>query len=390
LSETQLPPIRPYHPTTFLERGVALPFTTPRLGGTRARPGKKHAVELVVPNLSGGRGVYIMPWTSLTALCRPTLHDKVFSQKIANVINVTPATIREIARQIAAEGLAGEEAMEAARIATDADKGDRVVTNFRLLMLLVEQVARLFRPPALTSGASAGLDPSTRARLTVEWISPRLGQSSTWTANALEELADVLAHIGVGCSGTIGRIPRLTSLLGAVRAEIADWGSAKREEDQAAYARMICSVVDVTLALARTTVRKAQALPDNMVELLRNWATDPGSVNELVSRPEWLLDGWEQICLIWQNAHDDATRRAAMAEIATLIPILPKEVNDWCHAQYEIDSLNRFRRLVQLNEDWFTGSLVFDLIARNEHFRAISTLSGRSFREVRSACGTSH
>jgi hypothetical protein len=353
LSDIQLPPIRPYHPTTFPERGVTLPFTTPRLGGTRARPGKKHSVELVVPNLSGGRGVYIMPWTSLTALCRPTLHDKVFSQKIANVINVTPATIRQIARQIAAEGLAGEEAMEAARIATDADKGDRVVTNFRLLMLLVEQVARLFRPPALTSGTAAELDPSTRARLTVEWISPRLGQTSTWTANALEELADVLAQIGVGSTGTIGRIPRLTSMLGEVRAGIADWGNAKREEDQAAYARMICSVVDVTLSLAQTMVARAQALPDTMVDLLRGWATDSGAVIEMVSRPEWLLDGWEQICLIWQNAHDDAMRRAALAEIATLIPILPKEVNDWCHTQYETDSLNRFRRLVQLTR---TGS----------------------------------
>lgn len=390
MSEVHLPPIRPYHPTTFLERGVALPFTTPRLGGTRARPGKKHSVELVVPNLSGGRGVYIMPWTSLTALCRPTLHDKIFSQKIANVVNVTPGTIRRIAREIAAEGLAGEEAMEAARIATDADKGDRVVTNFRLLMLLVDQVGRRFRPSSLTAAATEGLDPSARARLTVEWISPRLGQTGTWTANALEELADVLAHIGVGSTGTIGRIPRLTSLLAEVRAEIADWGTAKREEDQAAYARMICAVVDVTLSLAQTMVSKAQGLPDNMVELLRSWATDPGSVIELVSRPEWLLDGWEQICLIWRNASDDAMRRAAMAEIATLIPILPKEVNDWCSTQYEIDSLNRFRRLVQLNEDWFTGSLVFDLIARNEHFRAISTLSGRSFREARGACKTSH
>src|SRR4051794_3878443 len=280
---------------------ITLPFTTPRLGGTRARPGKKHAVELVVPNLSGGRGVYIMPWTSLTALCRPTLHDKVFSQRIANIVHVTPATIRRVARQIAAEGLAGEEAMEAARIAADADKGDRVVANFRLLMLLVEQVASFFKPPALTSAAAAALDPAARARLTVEWISPRLGQTSTWTANALEELADILAHIGLDTTGVIGRFPRLTALLNAVRAGIADWGAAKREEDQASYARMICSVVDVTVSLAQTTVAKAQALPDNMVDLLRRWGTDPGSVIELASRPEWLLDGWEQICLIWQN-----------------------------------------------------------------------------------------
>jgi hypothetical protein len=372
LSDAHLPPIRPYHPTTFLERGVVVPFTTPRLGGTRARPAKKHCVELVVPNLSGGRGVYVMPWTSLTALCRPTLHDKVFSQRVATITNVTPATIRRIARQIAAEGLAGEEAMEAARVATDADKGDRVVTNYRLLMTLVEQVGRRFAPPFLTTAAAEGLDPSMRARLTVDWISPRIGQPATWTANALEELADVLANIGVGSVGATGRIPRMTAMLRDVRADIAEWSGAQREEDQASYARMICAVADVTLALAQTTVAKAQALPDNMVELLRTWAVNPDSIIELVGRPEWLLDGWEQICLIWNNAEDDAYRRAALAEIAELVPILPKEVNDWCSTTYEIDGLYRFRRLIQLNEDWSTGAMVFDLIARNERFRAMA------------------
>nr|WP_294554655.1 hypothetical protein [uncultured Rhodopila sp.] len=370
--EAELPPIRPYHPTTFLERGVAVPFTTPRLGGTRARPAKKHLVELVVPNLSGGRGVYVMPWSSLTALCRPTLHDKVFSQRIASISNVTPATIRRVARQIAAEGLAGEEAMEAARVATDADKGDRVVTNYRLLMTLVEQVVRRFAPASLTEPGSHALDPSERARLAVDWISPRLGQTTTWTANALEELADVMANIGVGSVGATGRTPRLTNMLRAVRASVADWSGTQREEDQASYAKMFCKVADVTLSLAQTTVAKAQALPDNMVDLLRTWAADRDSVIELVGRPEWLLDGWEQICLVWNNAVDDAARRAALAEIATLVPILPKEVNDWCSMSNEIDGIVRFRRVINLNEDWFTGAMMFDLIRRNEHFRAIT------------------
>jgi hypothetical protein len=351
---------------------VVVPFTTPRLGGTRARPATKHAVELVVPNLSGGRGVYVMPWTSLTALCRPTLHDKVFSQRVAALTNVTPMTIRRVARLIAAEGLAGEEAMEAAQSAAKADKDDRVVTNFRLLMTLVEQVARRFSPPFLTGEAAATLDPSARARMTVDWISPRLGQQATWTANALEELADVLTNIGVGSVGATGRVVRLTEMLRTVRHGIAEWAAVHREEDQLSYVRMICAVADMTLSLASSIVMKAQALPDNMVELLRIWAADPGSVVEMVGRPEWLLDGWEPICLIWNSAQDDAAKRAALAEISALVPILPKEANEWCSTSYEIDGLIRFRRLIQLNEDWFTGAMVFDLIARNEHFRAMS------------------
>ena len=101
MSQTHLPSVQPYHPTTFLERGVSIPFTTPMLGGARARPGGRpgngQALELIVPNPSGGRGVYIMPWQSITTLCRPTLHDKVFNTRIGGLAAVTPAVIRRIA-----------------------------------------------------------------------------------------------------------------------------------------------------------------------------------------------------------------------------------------------------------------------------------------------------
>ncbi len=36
-------------PTTFLERGVAVPFTTPLLAGSRTRPGERNQLELIVP-----------------------------------------------------------------------------------------------------------------------------------------------------------------------------------------------------------------------------------------------------------------------------------------------------------------------------------------------------
>jgi hypothetical protein len=161
-------------------------------------------------------------------------------------------------------------------------------------------------------------------------------------------------------------------MLRTVRANVWEWSGIQRHEDQAAYARMFCAVADVTLSLAGTTLARAQALPATMIDLLRSWAVDRESVIQLVGRPDWLLDGWEQICLVWNNANEDSARRAALAEIATLVPILPKEVTDWCSISYQVDGLARFRRLVDRNEDWFTGARVFDLIARNEHFRAIA------------------
>lgn len=348
-----------------------VPFTTPLLGGTRARPAEKRNLELVVPNPSGGRGVYIMPWTSIGAVCRPTLHDKLLNSRVATVSSVTPSTIRRVAREIAAEGLAGEAAMEAAQVAEDTDKGDRLTTNYLLLMNLIDLV---------NAGSSArpstrGPDPAElekRARQTIAQIAPTLGQSTHWVATALETIADIMAQVGLGAGPATGRVPRLISLLHRARTDIAGWSRTQREDDQASYARMVCLVADHTLTMAETTLAKAQALTTDMMGLLRTWSTDSVSIVRLVERPEWLLDGWEQICLIWNYAQDDAARRAALVEIVGLVPVLPREASEWCEPTAKDREPVRFHRLVNLNEDWRTGATVFDLIARNEHIRSLA------------------
>ncbi len=367
MSQLYLPPIQPFHPATFVERGVAVPFTTPLLEGTRVRPAEKQGVELVVPNPSGGRGAYIVPWTGIASLCRPTLHDKVLNTRISALRGVTPATIRRVARAIAAEGLAGEEAMEAASVAANADKDALVITNYMLLVALVEQINLV---PETAGDAPIAME--RRAKMTTAWIAPHLNRSPTWVASALESLAATLGNIGVGKAKSSARIPRLFSQLRTTSEEIESWGQNSPEEDQASYARMITVVADFTLTIADTILGRAQSLTDDMTGLLRSWGANPDFVIHLVTRPEWLLDGWEQICLIWKNAADDASRRSAMAEIATLVPVIPKEVNDWCDESRDSDQALRYRRLVNLNEDWRSGATVFDLIARNEQFRAAS------------------
>jgi len=113
-TEARLPPAQDHLPTTFLERGIAVPFTTPQLAGARVRPGEREGLELIVPNPSGGRGVYIVAWESMSAICRPTVHDCRLSAMVAGVRGVTPATIRQAARQAAAQGYAGRRAAVAA------------------------------------------------------------------------------------------------------------------------------------------------------------------------------------------------------------------------------------------------------------------------------------
>jgi hypothetical protein len=365
------PVLKPYHPKTFRERGVAVPFTTPRLGGTRARQTDTDGVELVIPNPSGGRGVYIMPWKAIRNWCTPTLHDAVLNDRIAAMDDLTPAAVRRVGLAIAADGLAGEQACEAAHAAMVAERNDTVATHHRLLVTLMEQVrSRLSAPDFAALPEKPNLMAQTR--LAAEWISPRLGQTPSWTISALDAIAEVLLNVGTDPAGTAARLPRILSMLHQVRAAIFLWNSKQRDDDYTDYASMVCAMIDLTLSLASATLGQAQALTDDMVDLLRKWAADPPAISALAMRPEWLLDGWEQICLVWNNARDDAEQRAALVEIIGQIPVVPLEAAGWTDTASDLDSALGFRRLISLNEDWRSGSIVFQLIARNERFRAIT------------------
>lgn len=363
-----LPLVQAYHPTTFLERGVAVPFTTPLLGGTRARPGEREGLDLVVPNPSGGRGVYVMNWSGITELCCPTLHDKLLSARIGALDNVTPANIRRIAREIAAEGLAGEAARQAAVKSIQGEQGNRLVTNYRLLVMLVEQVGTTKQQVA----GDNSLDMEPRARLTVAHVARLLDKTSPWVAAALESIAACLDQTGLNPGIHDARIPQLMTMLRRTRAEVMHWAETQTEEANGQYARMVAALADLTLVLADRTIARTHAMAADLVTMLREWAIDQDQIMRIAARPEWLLDGWEKICLVWASAKDDAERRAALTELAELIPILPKEAGEWCEINTDIDMSPYFRRTVQLNEDWRTGTTVFKLIARNEQIRAMT------------------
>jgi hypothetical protein len=181
-----------------------------------------------------------------------------------------------------------------------------------------------------------------------------------------------MASIGIDNSGTASRVPRLVRMLQQCSTEVSSWSGEQLSDDQASYSEMICSVAEVTLSLASSTLSQAHALTKDVVGLLRSWATDPDRIVRLAARPEWLLDGWEQICLLWSLAEDDATRRAALLEMVQLVPILPREAKDWTELTLRADLPICRRKLIPLNEDWHSGATVFELIARNEHIRALA------------------
>jgi hypothetical protein len=364
-----LPLVQSYHPTTFLERGVAVPFTTPMLAGTRARPAERGGPELIVPNPSGGRGVYILAWADLRALCQPTVHDRRLNEKAAALIAVSPSSIRAVGRQVAAEGLAGPAAREAAIGAVEADRQDLLTTNYLLLMLMVKQAGR---GPGADGGGNQDADVAQRARQAVVLTAARLGLPADAVAASLEALAGLFGCIGVPGAAAECRIPRLLRTLRHVRDEVGAWRGERGEGSSTFCAEMVVAAADLTLICAEHTLGEALALTSDITALLRGWHAAPGKIAGAATRPEWLLDGWEQICALWKDAAGQTGRLSALVEMAQLVPILPNETADWIGRVVDQKKIANYRRRVRLNEDWLTGATVFSLIARNERLRAMA------------------
>jgi len=353
-------PDESFLPTTFLERGVAVPFTTPQLAGARARPGERKPLELVVTNPSGGRGVYIVGWDDVCSLCSLTLHDRRLIDAVSKLRGVTPLTIRHAAREVAAEGLAGGGAVTAVRRAREADDMARVQANFDLLLELLRQTepkGEHLTPPE----KARPLELEHRGKRAVARVAPKLGCPPESVVSALEQLARLFESVGVAHSA---RVPAEIATLIRVRKEVLAYAERDSEENTD-QARLVANVADLTIMLASATLDDARALAGDMLGLLRSWATDPGAPARLLARPDWLLDGWDRICAVWDTA--PATEQI-VAEMAALVPVVPREADQWLRYRCgDAFDLPRYRsRVVQQMEDWRTGVTVFDVVARNE------------------------
>ena len=343
---------------------MCVPFTTPLLTGARVRPADRMGLELIVPNPSGGRGAYVLPWTGLRTICRPTVHDIQLTERIATIRSVTPATIRDAAREIAAKGTAGRAAVSAASAAIALEAESRIFTKFELLLRVVQQA----EPPGTATIPPEQEHPAQleiRAKRVITAIAPRICQDNEMIAASLGELATLFNPIGVGPRASRARLPHDIAMLKLLRREIMELPTG-RDEQAASLVQMVVNTADVTLSCADTTLAQSRALLDHLLDLLNAWRTNAGAVSRQLARTEWLMDGWDRICRLWALSDKPADRRNALDEIATMLPVIPREAGEWVGFQVEVETPRRTHRLVIGREDWRTGQHVQDLIARNE------------------------
>jgi hypothetical protein len=409
VSEHNLPLVQSYRPRSFRERGIVAPFTTPMLQGARIRrvsptssiTGERallgptgpsepaataerlrdSALEVIVPNPSGGRGVYILPWSDIGALCRPTLHDAMLGRSLSTPLdgierNLSPARLRDAARAIAIQGLAGRAAAAGATAAIQRQAEGLVATRFTLLMKVTEQLeARRTIAPALVHQPPSEIE--RRGGVALIQLANELGQKPQRMSDLLDMLAVHFVDVGCGLGMADASLPSLVAHLGVLRNQLAVWAqgdqtSALHDNGSAARGAVaVTGAAELAARMARMALEKARARLTDMPGLLRASLADPADISRCCEQPSWLLDGWEQIWLIWRASPALLSQHDAISAICRQIPLLPDEAEAWLGLpQGTAEQL--FRRAPQ-EQPWHKEtSSTLDLIARNEHLRAMA------------------
>lgn len=329
-------PIPSHQSATFQERGVSVPFTTPALAGARVRRDARHGLALLVPNPSGGRGIYVLPWSGVRDMCHPTLHDGMLHDAIAasKAASVSPGVVRAAARRVAGDGAAGRAAHAAAAKAIQIESESRQATNRYLLYALAAQT---------TVQASAA---------------------------EVAALADVVDEIGIGPYAARAGIPIRLAQIESLREALAAWSNMGADEP--GYVSLVCGMADLAIRCGQHVIAAARDRVADVEGLLIDWRVRAEDVAAVFGRPAWVLDGWSLPCLLWGAASGVATRRAALIEIGQMLAVLPKEAGHWIGASIEAEANQAIRPMAGLNQDWRAGPNALDLVARNEQFRALA------------------
>lgn len=353
-----------FAPSTFAQRGVAVDFTTPLLVQSRIRQSDGDRVELILPNLAGGKGSYILAWRSLVQFATVTLHDHALYEAVLAIERMDPATVRTATLSVAAKGLAGRDAMRRAQTLLAQEKEEALLTNFLLVVDLLK-LAGISAQELMTG--RAGEDTEARMKRAIFQVAHALQISPELLYQRIEVLTRSTFTVGLPWAPTPGRLRRLLGDLDAFAESLTQWQS--RDVTAAAEVGRFAAAVAVhTTTLARLTMGESDGLIRNVLSIMRNWERDAKIISGQMSRLAWLLDGWSYIVALWTSVESEPheRQRDTILEMARLIPVMPREISEWTDSGLDQESKSIQRKWVRLNQDWRTGRNLLEAVARNE------------------------
>ncbi len=345
-----------------------MPFTTPLLAAARVRVSERNGIEMIAANPAGRKGVYILPWAGVRAFCNPTVHDTLLFQHLTRLTALDPRVVREGALTVALEGHAGRDAQAAAKQTIAADRIHLLQTHFLLLQGLIEQT----EPGPGGHAITHAVDFDQRVSVVTQRIARDMQRSVEQISAAVAAVSAAFAPIGIGPYDRSARIPRLIERLEDTQAALSGWLKEDAEHDFGGLGSALAAAMRAAAKSGQAVVATTRVVLADPLALLQRCIADPLGIAVLAERGDWLLDGWERLCLLWQAAADLASRRPVLLEMAQGIPELPREAFGWTNPRVAIQVADQSVRVTGSDNGWRTSSAAFSLVERNERLRSMS------------------
>jgi hypothetical protein len=307
-------------PKTFLERGAAVPFTTPALMWARVRQ-RANIKELLVPGLANTRGIYVFEWGGIPQRFTLTLHDRLLQRAIAPEPNPSPRVIAQIAEKIALTGAAGADVQAA---------GQRRAAHMAELLLgarhglVLRLIGRMSGDGLITAGEIKNSAGQQRAKALLSDIAGRFKVTPQALQQRIETLAVLLADIGLPATGAKAPTRRLLRTLAQMSRVLREWAEAGKG-DSVVEAQLIGEVAEATCLLCEPHTAAIDVNVQDIDALMREWPVGEKVIAAAAERLSWILDGWERLANMWLDVADKSTsdQSKTLALMSYLLPIVP-------------------------------------------------------------------
>lgn len=345
-----------FWPATFQERGVSIPFTTPSIAFSRVRSDGREGLEVLVPGLSGGQGVYVIPWRGLRDMFKMSVHDRALHEEIDGLKDADPARIREIVLNVAMTGLAGPAAAAAARGALGQDDDDRLLASFHLIAAVIRGITGTELKLSLAELATEAGQREVRG--TLNRIADKLGMPAMSLHERMDAWAALISAIGVSAMKSKCRIGRLVNRIETFSDTVGIWGDQSFTENRE-LGHMICNVSFETLAVTRAYLTTLDKFTEAAGDTLTNWERASPSVHALAQKTEWLLDGWGSLVGLWDAGINEPAHEldTIVGTIFRLLPLVPRD---------ELDARRR--------ERWASFEKAINMSQRNNDRKGSATI----------------
>jgi hypothetical protein len=368
LTERDLPLRTPeqFLPSTFEDRGAAIPFTTPMFAYARVRKDYRDRLELMVTRFAAAAGVYVVPWPMVPDIAALTTHDVMLYEEVSAKKVLNPYDMRLAALGVAKTGLAGPKAAEAATLALIENEKFKALNQLMLILRVVEETERSSAETLTRQIAT----PEGQARIREAFfsIAGTLGLRREVLDKRISELGQASYSVGTTWNPTDGRLRQSLKTLQMLHDSLGGWAVAQLG-DVGDQARFCAEIAEHTLRISTKVLADFDAAMASPLAIIKSWDERKAEIEKASGRLAWLLDGWDTVAEIWFGCRsmEVGPRAEALQEILQMLPLLPREeLEGWKKSflMSEIDGLRR--KWVRCGEDWRTGEVDIDIVERLE------------------------